>query len=105
MDNVEADLLAALYNPAHPAFFNAYLHGKKHKDLRYFVRARVGALPQLDSPEEVALINYDPEGMDDGVWYLVAFEVRILNHTANSGEDQPSVCHAPLQDRDGYFQK
>lgn len=88
MDNVEADLMAAFYNPAHPAFFNAYLHGKKHKDLRYFVRARVGALPQLDSPEEVALINYDPEGMDDGVWYLAHLKSEYLNHTANSGEDR-----------------
>jgi Peptidase family M1 domain/Carboxypeptidase regulatory-like domain len=88
MDNVDADLLAALYNPAHPEFFNAYLRGKKHKDLRFFVRARVGALPQLDSPEEVALVNYDPEGMDDGVWYLAHLKSEYLNHTANSGEDR-----------------
>ena len=33
MDNVDADLLAAIYNPSHPEFFNAYLRGKKHKDL------------------------------------------------------------------------
>jgi Peptidase family M1 domain/Carboxypeptidase regulatory-like domain len=88
MDNVDADVLAALYNPAHPPFFNAYIHGKKHKDLRFFVRARVGALPQLDSPEEVALINYDPEGMEDGVWYLAHFKSEYLNHTANSREDR-----------------
>ena len=48
--------------------------GRRHKDLRFFVRTRVGAVPQLDSPEEVALINYDPEGMDDGVWYLAHFK-------------------------------
>jgi len=53
MDNVDADLLAALYNPTHPPFLNAYIRGKKHKDLRFFIRTRVGALPQLDSPEEV----------------------------------------------------
>src|SRR5271156_2162519 len=88
MDNVDADLLAALYNPLHPEFFNAYLRGQKHKVLRFFVRARVGALPQLDSPEEVALINYDPEGMDDGVWYLAHLKSEYLNHTANSGEDR-----------------
>jgi hypothetical protein len=45
MDNVDADVLAAIYNPSHPPFFNAYIHGKKHKDLRYFFRSRVGALP------------------------------------------------------------
>jgi hypothetical protein len=28
MDNVDADVLAAVYNPSHPEFLNAYLHGK-----------------------------------------------------------------------------
>jgi hypothetical protein len=90
MDNVDADVLAAVYNPAHPEFFNAYLHGSKHKDLRFFVRNRVGAVPQLDSPEEVALINYDPEGMgmEDGVWYLAHLKSEYLNRTANSREDR-----------------
>ena len=88
MDNVDADLLAAAYNPTHPEFFNAYIHGRKHKDLRFFVRNRVGAAPQLDSPEETALINYDPEGMDDGVWYLSHLKSEFVNHTANSREDR-----------------
>jgi hypothetical protein len=88
MDNVDADLMAAFYNPSHPEFFNAYLRGKKHKDLRFFLRARVGALPQLDSPEEVGLINYDPEGMDDGVWYLAHFKSEYLAGTARSDEDR-----------------
>jgi len=88
MDNVDADLLSALYSPSHPPFLNAYIHGKKHKDLRFFVRTRVGAVPQLDSPEEVALINYDPEGMEDGVWYLAHLKSEYLNHTASSAEDR-----------------
>jgi hypothetical protein len=88
MDNVDADLLAAFYNPQHPEFFNAYMRGNKHKDLRFFVRLRVGALPQLDSPEEVALINYDPEGMDDGVWYLSHLKSEFVNRTASSSEDR-----------------
>jgi len=88
MDNVDADLLAALYNPAHPEFFNAYLHGKRHKDLRFFLRIRVGALPQLDSPEEVALINYDPQGMDDGVWYLAHLKSEYAKRTASSLEER-----------------
>jgi hypothetical protein len=88
MDNVDADLLAAVYNESHPEFLNAYLRGKKHKDLRFFMRKRVGALPQLDSPEEVALINYDPEGMDDGVWYLAHLKSEYSNHTASSSEDR-----------------
>jgi Peptidase family M1 domain/Carboxypeptidase regulatory-like domain len=88
MDNVDADILAAVYNPAHPQFFNAYLRGKKHKDLRFFVRTRVGALPQLDSPEEVGLINFDPEGLDDGVWYLAHLNSEYSRHTASSTEDR-----------------
>jgi hypothetical protein len=88
MDNVDADMMAALYNPLHPEFFNAYLRGTKHKDLRFFVRARVGALPQLDSPEEVALINYDPEGMDDGIWYLAHLKSEYADRTASSSQDR-----------------
>ncbi|MGC1450692.1 MAG: M1 family aminopeptidase [Candidatus Sulfotelmatobacter sp.] len=88
MDNVDADALAAVYNDSHPEFFNAYLRGTKHKDLRFFLRNRVGALPQLDSPEEVALINFDPEGMDDGVWYLSHLKSEYVGHTASSREDR-----------------
>jgi hypothetical protein len=88
MDNVDADLLAAVYSPTHPTFLNAYIHAKRHKDLRYYVRTRVGAVPQLDSPEEVAFINYDPEGMDDGIWYLAHLKSEYLNRTATSGEDR-----------------
>jgi hypothetical protein len=88
MDNVDADVLAAVYNPSHPPFVNAYIRGKKCKDLRFFVRARVGALPQLDSSEEVALINYNPDGLDDGIWYLAHLKSEYLNHTASSQEDR-----------------
>jgi hypothetical protein len=88
IDNVDADLLATLYNPSHPPFVNAYIRGKKHKDLRFFIRTRVGALPQLDSPEEVALIDYDPDSMDDGVWYLDHLGSEYQNHTASSEQDR-----------------
>jgi hypothetical protein len=88
MDNVDADVLAAVYNPGHPPFVNAYIHGRKHKDLRFFMRTRVGALPQLDSPEEVALINYDQSAMDDGVWYLAHLQSEYLERRANSLEDR-----------------
>jgi peptidase M1-like protein/carboxypeptidase family protein len=88
MDNVDADLLAGIYNPSHPPFFNAYIHGQKHKDLRFFVRVRVGAVPQLDSPEEVALLNYDPDAMDDGIWYLSHLQTEFVNHRVSSNEDR-----------------
>jgi Peptidase family M1 domain/Carboxypeptidase regulatory-like domain len=88
IDNVDADVLASIYNPKHPAFFNAYLVGKPHKDLRFFVRMRTGAISQLDSPEEVALINCDGASDDDGIWYSQHMLAELKAHTANSQEDK-----------------
>jgi hypothetical protein len=88
IDNVDADVLAAIDNPKHPAFFNAYMHGTPHKDLRFFIRVRVGAIPQMDSPEEVALINCNGAEMDDGVWYSAHLLSEQRAHTANSREDK-----------------
>ena len=88
MDNVDADVLSAVYNPNHPGFINAYMTGKPHKDLRYFIRARTGAIPQLDSPEEVALINCNGEGMDDGIWYSQHLYSELKAGTANSQEER-----------------
>jgi hypothetical protein len=88
IDNVDADVLAAIYNPKHPPFFNAYMHGTPHKDLRFFVRARVGAIPQLDSPEEVGLVNCDGGGMNDGIWYSQHLKSELVAHTASSQQDK-----------------
>jgi len=88
IDNVDADVLAAIYNPQHPPFFNAYMHGTRHKDLRFFLRSRVGAIPQLDSPEEVALINCNGGEIDDGIWYSQHLGSELKAHTANSREDR-----------------
>ena len=88
IDNVDADVLAAIYNPKHPPFFNAYMHGTPHKDLRFFLRTRVGAIPQIDSPEEVALINCNGGGMDDGIWYSQYLKSKLLAHAASSHQDK-----------------
>src|SRR5260370_760593 len=88
IDNVDADVLAAIYNPKHPPFFNAYMHGSPHKDLRFFVRARVGALPQFDSPEEVALVNCDGGGTTDGIWDSQHLKSELTARTASSQEDR-----------------
>src|SRR6266403_412107 len=88
IDNVDADVLASVYNPKHPPFFNAYMHGAPHKDLRFFERARVGAIPQLDSPEEVGLVNCDGGGMNDGIWYSQHLKSELAAHTASSQEDK-----------------
>jgi hypothetical protein len=88
IDNVDADVLSSVYNPKHPPFFNAYIRGISHKDLRFFIRSRVGALPQLDSPEEVALVNCNGAEMDDGIWYSEHLLSERQAHTANSREDK-----------------
>lgn len=92
MDNVDAEILAALYNPARPPFFSACIHGARHKDLRFLLKARGGAVPQLDSPEEVALTNHDPGSLDDGVWYLAHAISEYAAGTASSREEKRYVA-------------
>jgi hypothetical protein len=90
MDNIEADILADLYNPARAGAFNAYLFGRKRDDLRFFVRPR-GALPQVLSPEEVALVHYAPEAKDGGIWYLSHHEDEHAAGMPNSAEQKSHI--------------
>ena len=69
MDNIEAELLADLYNPKRSGSFSAYVFGGKYNDLRFLVKLR-GAFPDLPSDDEVALLHPDPEAPDEGIWYL-----------------------------------
>ena len=59
--NVEAELLAELYNPNSPPSFSAYLRGRHYRDLRFLIAPR-GAMRHMPSPEEVGLIHLDPTG-------------------------------------------
>ena len=81
MPNVDAEILAALYNPARPPIFQAFIRGAKHKDLRFFCNGRGGPIPSVLSPEEVALINHSPAAMDDGIWYMAH---RVPEYSARS---------------------
>ena len=92
MDNIDADVLAAVYNPVpEHSFFQAYIHGDKHKDLRLYLRARGGAISGLDSPEEVGLVNYDPESLDDGIWYLAHAQPEYAANVASSSQERRFV--------------
>lgn len=84
--NIDAELLRDLYSPSRHSFA-AYIHGAKHPDLRFIV-SESGALPQLPSPEETALINMDELGGQDGIWYLNHTKDELDRHTASSGEDR-----------------
>jgi hypothetical protein len=87
IDNIEADILADLYNPGQPGFFSIYMHGKHATGLRYQVKPR-GALAMLPAPEEVALIDYDPEAQQEGVWCLEHLRSEIEGRRASSSENK-----------------
>jgi Peptidase family M1 domain/Carboxypeptidase regulatory-like domain len=84
--NVDADLLADLYAQSRTTFL-AYMHGRKHDDLRFIVN-QSGAVPALRSPEEVALINYDPGAEHEGIWYMSHLQSEWEKKTASSDEDR-----------------
>ena len=96
MDNVDADILASVYNPSHPTFVAAYIRGRKYHDLR-FIDRYTGAIPQILSPEEIALINFDPEGAQEGIWYLDHPAVEYQRATASSNEDKRLVAARKFQ--------
>jgi hypothetical protein len=83
--NVDAELLRELYTPGHESF-SAYIHGTKHSDLRFFVNP-AGALPQLLSPEEVALFDAEPQADYEGVLYMSHLQPEWEKRTASSLEN------------------
>lgn len=92
MDNIDADTLAAIYNPVpQHFFFQAYIHGEKYKDLRFYVRARGGAISGMDSPEEIGLVNYAPDSLDDGIWYLSHAQNEYAANLASSQQERRFV--------------
>jgi len=72
--NLDAEVLAELYNGA-PAngdtagSFRAFINGRKYSDLRFILNPH-GAMPMLLAPEEVAVLNFNPNSNHDGIWYL-----------------------------------
>ncbi len=87
VDNVEAEILADLYNPSAEGFFCAYVHGRKRSDLRFYLKPR-GALPQMLSTEEVGLVNLDFNSPQDGILYLTHRTSEWRNGTALQDEDR-----------------
>jgi hypothetical protein len=89
--NIEAELLAELYNPSQGGSYRAFLHGRKHSDLRFLLNPR-GALPILAAPEETALLNFDPAGETDGIWYLSHLTAELQTRRASSNEDKRLIA-------------
>ncbi len=86
--NLDAEILAGLYNPQRPGFFRAYIKGQKHSGLRFAVRP--DGADEL-TPEEVTLENHDPEGDKGGIWYMSHLQSEIKAGTASSREDKSVV--------------
>lgn len=98
--NLEAELLADLdapsSSPTAGGSFRLFLRGKKDADLRFLLVPR-GAMPMLPAPEEVALLNSDPGGDLDGIWYLSHREDEVRQKTASSSEDHRAVVAESYQ--------
>ena len=88
--NLDAEVLAELYNPAHAGSFIALLHAHKHPQMRFLIRPQ-GAIPSM-GPEEVALINVDPGGEQDGIWYMAHTVAEIQARTNSSSEDKRLIA-------------
>lgn len=88
--NMEADLLAELYNHAEGSF-RALIPAKGRPGLR-FVFNPAGAIPQLPAPEEVALLNFDPSQNSDGIWYLSHTLAELRAGRANSAEEKRLIA-------------
>lgn len=87
--NVDAAILADLYNPKQPGFFTAYIHGKKYNDLRFFFKPR-GVFQDL-GPEEVGLTYDDIGSPEAGIWYLAHANAEYTGGVLRSGEDKRVV--------------
>jgi len=89
--NYEAEVLEELYNRENPGSFRAFIRGKKYPDLRFLLNPH-GAMPMLPAPEEVALLDFDPNSFSDGVWYLSHFASELRTDRANSSEDKRLIA-------------
>lgn len=90
MPNIEAEVLAQLYN-GETGGFRAFLHGKKHAGLRFILDPR-GALPAMPAPEEVAFLNYATAQDSDGIWYLSHLATEVAAGRVTSSEDHRAIA-------------
>ncbi len=92
--NYDAEILAEIYNGAvgeRAGSFRAFMHGKKYSDLRFLDNSH-GAMPVLKGPEEVALINFNPNSNSDGVWYLSHTLAELQAGRADSKEEKRLIA-------------
>jgi len=92
--NYDAEILAEIYNGdvgEARGSFRAFLHGKRYPDLRFLINPH-RAMPMLNAPEEVTLLDFDPISNADGIWYLSHTLEEIRSHGANSKEDKRLIA-------------
>ena len=87
-ENLDAELLAGLYNSQRPVFFRAYLKGQKHSQLRFAIHP--GGTAGLQ-PEEVTLEDHEVESVKGGWLYMAHLQSELKAGTASSREDKSFV--------------
>lgn len=85
--NIEAGILSEIYDSSSPGSFLSFIKGKKYDKLFFSVDPR-GIDPSM-GPEEVGLMNYDPNQF--GIWYLSHFKSEWDQQKANSSESKSLV--------------
>lgn len=81
-DNADLRTLADLYAPERAGYFTAFIAGKKHSKLIFFLDPL--GLPPV-SPEEVALLSYGES--DGGIWNAFHLADEYARNSASSSED------------------
>lgn len=82
-DNAELRTLADIYAPPRAGYFTAFIGGKKHGKLLFFLDPL--GIPAV-SPEEVALLSYGES--DGGFWTAFHLADEYSKGTATSSEDR-----------------
>ena len=87
MDNLEADVLTDLYNPK-PLVSSAPTYTARSIPTCDSKYGRAALSPSYATPEEVAVINVDPEATQEGIWYLSHLVQEIRRQHRQFGREQ-----------------
>jgi len=88
IDNVDGRCVKRGLQPETSSFFNAYMVGSPHKDLRYFVRIRTGAIRNWIRQRKSPSSTSTAEEMNDGIWYSEHLASELSSGKASSNEDK-----------------
>ena len=83
IENYEAEMLGELYNPKEAGSFQRLHSRQSGTPTCASSSTRAAQCPTCRLPRRSALINFDPGGPQDGIWYLTHFAERMeIRHRA-----------------------